>query len=503
MAQVDLDAEVPGNFWESRLITDELMRAAQVDPSLWPDVSQRIANFDVNLRNGAIAWQESAQIALKHVGKSSGFPTGALSVVVENVGTILTDIPRDAQALGIKMAQVGVGIAMGVLAPIPIVGQIAAAVGAIAQMLLSLAAQPVEAAQIVLPPLQDYSDEVDEWVVNNQILPASSTLDWTGLFMPRFAGPWKAHGRQHGVAMMGATGGAGAGFWPGTQRLSSAIQTYWGVGGHFAEVSPELATRSRDTGSFYPGASQLMTALAEQCAKPQTQMYNLDTVKVLDAWETYFRYAIELAGAIYKREAWAVRGTPLADQTLAQNQAMAQAMMSPLLVGVQNQIGGMGTATWTPDSTSHKTVLDVFIRPWCEKVRRRQWNNLGRLVGAAYTTEEQGAFRDHELLVRLRTMRALLLSHPARHDIISADVIDPAFRSALFDVTVGQTLTAAAPAGKPSRPIEPGLGRDPNVPPPGGGVPFGRPGSGGKAGLVLFLGALLGLGYVARRKRWI
>lgn len=499
--QVDLDAEVPFNFWESRLMTDELMRAAAVDPSLWPEASAKIAKYDVNLRNGALAWQESAQLALKTIGPVQGFPSGALAVVVGNVGDVLTSVPDDPKQLGIQMAQIGVGVAMAVLAPIPIVGQVAAAVGAIAQFLLHLAAQEPKTAEIILPPLQDYSEEVDEWVVNNQVLPATGTLDWTGLFLPRYKGEWKAHDREAGFASYGAVSGGGAGFMPGTQRLSSKIQTYWlPVSERMVEASPEISASVRDTGSFYPGASQLMTALQEQVALPQSQLYAVDTNAILSAWEEYTGAALELASGIYKREDWAVKGTQLAKDSLAQNQALAQQMISPLLVGVGGEIGGFGTTQYKPWDYS-PTVLERYIRPWCEKIRRRQWNNLGRIVGAAYTNEQQGAFRDPELLVRLRTMRAILLQHPARWDVDFESMIDPGFRSDLFDATIGQRLTAGVPAPKVAKPIDPDTKPDPPPPGAGGGVPFGKYIPPGKGPWVLLAGGLA-LAYWGRRKRW-
>jgi hypothetical protein len=401
------------------------------------------------------------------------------------------------------MAQVGVGIAMGVLAPIPIVGQIAVAIGAVAQVLMSLFSQPREVVVEILPPLQDYKDEVDQWVVNNQVLPATTTLDWTGLLKPRFQGPWAVHGREGAnAAMHGAVGSAGLGFMPGTQRMTSIIQTYWADRGRLNVVSPELSSRATDVGSFYPGASQIMTALQEQCAKPQPQMYNVDTIAIEDAWDTYIRYAFELAEGIYKREKWAVQGTPLANQTREQNQRTAQAMMSRLLVGVGKQIGAIGAWTWRPEDPRDNSVFEVFIKPWCRKVRKRQENNLGRIPGAAYTSEEQGAFRDHELLVKLRTMRAILLQHPARNEVVLEDVIDPEFRSALFDATVGQRLAAGPPVAVKGGRIDPATPKDPPPPGVGGGVPFGRPDSGRIGWLVLLAAAGIGA-YAARRKRWI
>src|SRR5690606_7831719 len=102
--------------------------------------------------------------------------------------------PRDAKELAIKLAQIGIGIAMAATAAIPIVGAVVNAIGAIAQFLLSLAGKEREEVALILPPLQDYSEENDTWVVNNQVLPSSATFDWTGLLLPRFKGDWKAHG---------------------------------------------------------------------------------------------------------------------------------------------------------------------------------------------------------------------------------------------------------------------------------------------------------------------
>jgi hypothetical protein len=502
MAQISLATQVPEVFWESRLVTNELLKAAHEDPSLWPAQATRIANYDVNLRNGALAWQESAQIAMRYVGPVSGFPTSVLPVVVGNVGEMLLEIPNDTRMLAIKMAQIGVGVAMAATAAIPIVGAVVNAIGAVAQYFLALAAKPRDEVAVILPPLAEYTEETDQWVVNNQVLPVLSTFDWTGLFLPRHRGEWKAYGREgKGIEAHGVVGGNGLGFMPGTQRVSSVIQVFWLRRGHLAEASPELAASHNDVGSFYPGAAQITTAMQEQVAKVQTQMYNVNTTRIESAWEEYVGAAFELAKGIYERKPWAVQGTPLAQQTLAQNRVFAQHMVAPLIIGPSGDIDVLATG-WTPEQGVPEGTVLRIIKRWCKRVRTRQWNNLGRITGAAYTLPTQAAFDNQQMMAKLMMMRQALLEHPARRSVVMDDVIDPAFKADLFDTTIGDTL-AAGPS-KPQVAIDPDVPKDPPPPDVGGGVPFGQPpGEGGLGKVLLAGGAALALGYIARKRKWI
>ncbi len=507
MAKVDLQAQVPTNSWESRFTPDELIRAAHEDPSLWAAQSSTIANYDVNLRNGAIAWQESAQVAMKYIGRGSGFPSATLPTVINNVGSILISIPGgiSGRDLAIKIAQAGIGIAMIATAAIPIVGAIVNALGAVALFLIDLVGKKREEVEVIFPPMAQYSEENDTWVVNNQALPALSTLDWTRLFMPRHSAEWRAFGRaEKGIEARGAVGAGGLGYMPGTQRLTSAIQVFWIQRGHAAEVSPDLSVSHNDVGYFYPGASQMVTATMEQIAKPQTQMYNVDTDAILSAWEDHIGGAFELAAGIYERRSWAVRGTPLADQTLAQNRIFAKHMVAPFLIGVDNKLDVLSTY-WNPGMgiPQNNTALR-FIRHWCSTIRKQQWNNLGRVVGAAYTDPTQGAFRNPQMYQKLNMMRQALLEHPARKDVVLADVIDPEYRAQLFDTTVGDTLAAAPPANQRANPkIDPDTPRDPPPPGVGGGVPFGGGSGSGLGKLALVGGAAVGLALLAKHKGWI
>jgi hypothetical protein len=506
MAQINLTSQVHATSWESRLMPDEVIKAAHEDPALWAAQADRIANIDVNLRNGAIAWQEGAQILLANIGPVSGFPSSSVPTIVQNVGEIVLDTGMDPKLLAIRMAQVGVGVAMAATVAIPIVGAVVNAIGAVAQFFLGMASRTPTEAQVIFPPMEQYSEETDTFVVNEQVLPASATLDWTRLLMPRYAGEWKAYGREgKGITARGVVGGGGVGFMPGTQRITGMIQVFWLRRGHAAEVSPEINTSHNDVGSFYPGAAQLLTALHEQCAKVQTQLYNIDTTQIVSAWEDYVGAAFELAAGIYERKTWAVAGTPLADQTLAQNRVFAQDIVAPLLRGPGGRIDLL-TTNWTPAQGVPKNTVLSIIKPWCARVRQRQWNNLSRIVGAAYTDPSQGAFRNRQMLDKLHMMRQVLLQHPARHDAKLVDVIDQNYRAQLFDVTVGDTLSAAPPPDKrgPNPKIDPDVPPDPPPPGVGGGVPFGLPGGGTNWPAILLAAGALGLGYkVAKNRRWI
>ena len=502
---VNLGAQVPANFWESRLLTSELLAAAAQDPALWPGQANKIAKFDVNLRNGALAWQESAQLAIKEIASSSGLPFKLTDSIAQNITDLFTGTPSDMHDLGVQLANVGIGIVTNALSAIPIVGQIAGAIGGIASMLISLAKDTPKEAAEYLPPLQDYKEEIDEAVVNAQVIPSLGTLDWTGLFLPRYKGLWAAYPREHGWAIRGSSAGDGVGMMPGTQHLSGILQTYF----LYKSVRKgfQLA-EARDQGTFYPGATQILTAVLEQVGKPQTQMYNVDTDLVRRRWRDYLLAAIEWASDAYKGNKAALEGSKLGELTTEQRQAVIGAMMSRLGVSsVGDQIGGVGTYSWSPWAQGNN-VFDTFIAPWCDRMRQRQEHYLGTIIGTAYTAEDQAAFRgDPTLLVKLRMNRALLLKSPARGGVRIANMIDPAYREQVFESTVGSTLVAQTPAGG-FPPLD--ANAPPDVPPqpPRGGVPFGdllSPQS-SKVTLGTFVAASLvvaGGAWFARKKGWI
>ena len=496
MKRIDLGSQVQFNFWESRLITDELIRAAAEDPALWQGQADKIANFDVNLRNGALAWQEGAQLMLKEVANTSGVPANLANSIMAGVTELYRGRPTSVKELGINLANAGIGIVTNALAAVPIVGQVAGAIGALASMLISLAQDSPQQAAEFLPPLQDYSDEVDEWVVNNQVLPASGTLDWTGLFLPRYKGTWRAYPREHGWAMRASAGGGGVGFMPGTERINGIIQTYF----VYKSVRKGFQlSQARDQGSFYPGAAQMLTALIEQSERPQTQLYNVDTHRIEKEWREHMEGAVDLAKAIWNRNKAVLSEGKMGELTEEQARSIVQAMMSPLSVGAGDQIGGAGTYSWKPWQQG-RDVFNTFIKPWCELVRQRQMHHVGTIVGTAYTSEDQAAFQgDQQLLLKLRINRGLLLDSPWKRKVVLADMIDPAYKQQMFDATIGSTFTAQLPP--PSQPLDPNVPPDSAPQPPGGGPPFGGVTQEGGAGRFLVGAALLaGLGYLARKK---
>lgn len=507
MKRIDLGAEVPFNFWESRLITDELVRAAAEDPALWASQANKIAHFDVNLRNGALAWQEGAQLLVKEVSGVSGVPASIASSVATGVTELYRGKPTSVQDLGIQLAHAGIGVVTNALAAIPIVGQIAGAIGGIASLLIGLAQDEPQRAAEFLPPLQDYSEEVDEWIVNNQVLPAVGTLDWTGLFLPRYRGTWRAAEREHGWAMRGSAPGSGVGFVPGTQRVTGILQTYFVY--KSVRKGFQLA-EARDQGSFYPGAAQILSATIEQAAKAQTQLYNVDTHAIERRWRDYIAGAIDLGTALWQAHGGVMWGGALKDagmSTLTDEQArtIARAMMAQLTVSaVDGRIAGIGTYGWTP-SNQGLNVFDAFIAPWCERVRARQLHQLGTIVGTAYTDESQAAFAgDQQLLLKLRINRGLLLSSPWRYKVVVPDMIDPSYKGQIFDATAGDTLVAAPPVGQVFVPDAP---PDAAPQPPGGGAPFEPEGdAAGGLGPWVAAGAAIAAalaGWHAHKKGWI
>lgn len=508
---VDLGEQIPGNFWESRLVTDELLEAASQDPQLWPDAAKRIAHFDVNLRNGGLAWQESAQLAIKQIGGASGIPAELAGTLAADVVNLFTGTPGSIKELSTGLAHAGIGLVTTALSAIPIVGPIAGAIGALSSFLINLATYEPPVAAEVLPPLQDYKDEVDEAVVNTQVLPTLGTLDWTGLFLPRYEGEWGAHAREHGWAMRPRSGGSGVGMVPGTQRMSGILQTYFVAKSRMEQEAwgTNLAD-ARDQGSFYPGATQILTAVLEQVAKAQTQLYNVDTHEIEKRWRDYILGAIAWASDAWKGNKAALAGTKLSELSELQRRTVIGAMMSRLTVSTVGDcdggacIGGVGTYTWEP-SNQGTNVFDAFIKPWCDRIRQRQEHYLGTIIGTAYTDPSQAAFAgDQQLALKLTINRGLLLKSQYRSEVRVNNMIDRDYADEIFASTVGQRFTSRLPVEGAT--LDPDAPPDAPPEPPGGGVPFGEwlesPRASGVGALMVGAAALGGAYLLGRKKGW-
>ncbi len=506
---VNLNKEVPWNFWEGRLLTNEWLTAMNNDPALWAEQAKKIANMDVNLRNGGLAWQEGMQLSFKGIGKASGVPAQVASTIGDLIVDVASGIPFDQKEFNINLAKAGIAQVTTMVSAVPIVGPILKAIGDTALMLWDLARIDWPQAVEYLPPFQDYSDELDEYVVNNQVMPALETLDWTGFFLPRYSGTWAAQERKSGWMMRGK-GGGGVGFMPGTQQISGIIQTYF----YYKSVRKGFQiAESRNQGSFYPSASQILTAIQAQVQKPQTQLYNVDTHKIEKRWREYFEEATELGKGIFERKKWAIADNGLSGLTEEQSQVLAGALMSPFHVSSikkkgekVGRIGGVGTLAWTPWAPGGESVFHAIIKPWCERIRRRQLYHIKTIVGTAYTDERQAAFQDQELLLKMRINRTLLLKSPYRRDVNRREMIDRSYREEIFQSLAGSTFSMGVQPSTQQRVlVMPKISYGAEM--PQGGSPFEwarAPRTRGSGGKLLFGAAVLGgAGYLAYKKGWI
>jgi hypothetical protein len=187
---------------------------------------------------------------------------GGLKSVIDStpIGTALTEVDVaeifDAASQGkagkaLATVTLGVGLA-AVGTAIPIVGQIGAALAALAAGIVKIIraqkakqdrndAAVREALYRSFPPLQTADSVTDSGLVQNQVRTMLQTQDWTPLFLPRFKGEWVGIERDKGYAFAqgkvestsdefgGDKGEAfvplgGVGLIPGTTILTSVIQ---------------------------------------------------------------------------------------------------------------------------------------------------------------------------------------------------------------------------------------------------------------------------------------
>lgn len=489
------------DYWSSRVISPALLDAARGDRSLWPDMAARISSFDANALVGARAWAAAERTSMLFQGTGAlGLPANALADVAQALGPLVMAPPEDVGALFETLARTGVGVVVDALGAIPIVGVIAKAIGAMGLFAWDISKRSQQEAQERLPPPQVYNRNTEEYVMNTQLLPALSTNDWTGLFLPRIANERRVREIETGWLLDSPSGGPGLGFIPGTQQISSATQALW----HKKSSRPGGSLAShQDIGDFFPGPAQLMTAIDQQVQRPGAEMWAVDPSRVRRAWRDYVDATRTFAYELYVGHGLAGSGLQALNEE--HRRLIVQQLVAPLHVsriGDELHRGILSANSWTPKNPPDD-IAEAFVDPWCDRMQQRQDHYLGT-IAVAYADPRSVAFgANARLRDKLMRMRKLLLESPARYDVDQRDVIDSEYRRALFESTAGGQFKAPDQASPGNVPGLDGDDTEPEPPrPPQGGPPLqvyvAELTDGGSGGLLLGLG-LLGLLWAAQR----
>lgn len=428
------------DYWSSRVISPALLDAARGDRSMWPDMAERISKFDANAMLGARAWAAAERTSMFFQGTGAlGLPTNALASVASGLGPLVMDPPEDLDALYESLARTGIGVAVDILGAVPIVGIIAKAIGAMGLFAWDVSKMSQDEAREYLPPPQVYSRNSEEYVMNTQLLPALSTNDWTGLFLPRVGNAREVLEIDNGWVFDSTDGGHGLGFIPGTQQISSATQALW----HKKSRRPGGSLAShQDVGDFYPGPAQLMTALDQQVQRPGSEMWAVAPSVVRRAWREHLDATMDFAYELYFGRG--IKGTGLDKLNDEHRRLIVQQLVAPLhvsQVGDDIRRGVLAANSWSPKRPPDD-IVKAFVDPWCDRLAERQRHYLGT-IAVAYADPKSAAFaQDSKLRDKLYEMRRLLLESPARREVDLEDVIDGQYRAELFEATIGGQLEA-------------------------------------------------------------
>lgn len=489
-----------GQTWTSKFLNQGTIAQAYEDPSL----SARIASTAVARQ--AEQWQMSQKFTLSNFAPVTGIASDSLAQVLTLAPDIFA-VTRNTNLaqLRVGLARVGIGAAMTLLSATGVATPIVAAIGAVAGIFQILTQRTRDERVQILPPADEYRQETDEFWTNEAVLRPVQSLDWTQVFMPRFSGPWRAERLEGGkFRFRPESAGEGSGMIPGSQQMTSSIQ--------LSRVDPRATRKgwyASDVGSWYPGASQCAFSLSEISARAQTQLYSLDTVRIEQAWRDYYGSALDFAARIFQgsetREG--LGGMPLSER-----RQIARVFLSRICTGAGGWIGFPGPwNTWAPapgwqpwqgqDLPDPGLISTSIVTPWAKRIRERQSHFLGTVVGAAYTSADQPAFASTAMRARLEFMRAELLRHPALRTVDTAAIIDPAFKTIVFDRVVGATFGSPAPKIAAVDPFTQANTPNATPEPPQGGVPFGSPQTRKKQIPPWAVLALLAAGGVALSKR--
>ena len=500
--------------WTSRVISPALLDAARGDRSLWSDMGPKISGFDSNALVGARAWAAAERVAMFHMGSGSlGIPANLVSQVSRSLGPLALQPPESVDALVEALANTAIGITVEALASIPVVGPIARAIGSMALMLRELARRPHDEIKDYLPPPQSYQRDAEELVMNTQLLPALSTSDWSRLFMPRIGNNPRVREIESGWLFDSFGSGAGLGYIPGTQQISSATQAFWHRKSSRAGGSQAV---HQDVGDFYPGPAQLMTAIDQQVQRPGPALWFVVPSDIRDAWREHRDATMSFAAELHFGRG--LGGTGLDRLNEEQRRLVVQQPVAPLHLSMLDgkpRRGILAANSWTPKRPPDD-IVEAFVEPWCERMEKRQEQSLGT-IAVAYADPGSAAFqRNPRLRDKLQQMRALLLESPARHDVDLRDVVDRSYARDLFAATTGGQFkapsTSSDQGSQPTVPIQMELVPSAIDPPSGptGGAPFEgfltpTPAAGtGRGGDLLVgvtaLALLIGLRRLTRRR---
>jgi hypothetical protein len=502
----NVDLEL-GSVTGEGFISGDLVQAARTNPSLLSSVVGPKSFAAQSLRMSK-AWGNVGEQVTSHVAAGPGVPAELATSIASNAAKGIAGMVSANSVSELKqaLAHTGVQIAVDALAPLPIVGPVAGAIGGLVRLIIDLSNASVELAPELVPPQQDYSRDIDQDLVNGEVLPTLMGADWTDLFMPRWSAgyKWVARERETGWAFMPQAAASGAGFIPGTQQVTDIIQTYWinrsarasrgGLPYVFADV--------QDVGDFYPGMAMALTSASEQVQGLQTQAWAVDARKIEAVWEEYVWRAFNLARALYRGKP--VDGIP-SSLSAEHRQALARAFISQFIVSsLDGRRGGSFSHNWTPTSKVD-TIFTKWIKPWCRRQYDLQFNALGT-IAVAYADPTAPVFAPgSSLLERLLVYRTLLLDSPAAAKVELDDIVDPVYKEQLFQARLKLTGYFGKPppaVGKVRRKFQkhiPRLDPEGDPPPspqaPEGGAPFG-PGPRRPGVSLLKVGAVAGAAYV-------
>lgn len=345
--------------------------------------------------------------------------------------------------------------------------------------------------------------------MNTQLLPALLTSDWTRLFVPRIGNDRRILEIESGWVFDSHDGGAGLGYIPGTQQVSSAIQAFWHR--KSSRTRGSQATH-QDVGDFFPGPAQLMTAIDQQVQRPGPALWSVVPSEIRDAWREHRDATMSFAAELYFGRG--LGGTGLDRLNEEHRRLIVQQLVAPLHVSMldgEPRRGILAANSWSPKRPPDD-IVEAFVEPWCDRMEKRQEHYLGT-VSVAYADPNSAAFkRKPKLRDKMLEMRALLLESPARFNVDLRDVVDRSYARDLFAATSGDQLKAPPQSETdPEAPLRMELVPLAIDPPtgPAGGAPFEAyleptssqgAGGGGLAVGVAAIALLWGLRRVSRRR---
>ncbi len=465
-------------------MSEDVIEAATGNAALWKDVGAALAGNYIGVSGDvAAAWAELSQVMVGRTAPVVGIDASVYATVIENIGSfaVVGAGVEDHRTLVENLINTTVGIAVNALGAIPIVGAVVKALDSLVRMLISAFSNKDVPPPEIWMPFQQYHQASDEFFVK-MALGKMSTFDWDSLYKPMFEGEWMAERREAppldeypgfgkegsqiyntGWSFRPSQGTGGSGFIPGSQRCTSSINVWftektWRDQRGYGQLwsMPVNYAASADTGDFYPGLSQMLTSVDQQCQKAQTQMWNVNVERVRTWWYEYVRSGIKFAEEIF---GGTYREAGLNKLTVEQREVIARAFVGQLLMSQGVKAGPFAGLGWVPGVLSSKTptIFERIVMPWADRMKKRQLHNIGTMAvataspkGAAFLNVkgESNSLGDH-----LVWMQMALLENKQRWNVNLDNVVDGKFRQALLDSRGGSQFTrpdlAIAPSKKP------------------------------------------------------